>query len=63
MDILSLAQLEPRCTEAALDLLQYLQRHPYFPDLVDLLEMIDGNISLVDVALAFMDLTTARVHH
>lgn len=58
-----ISQLETRCTPAALDLLQYLQRHPCFPDLVDNLDTMDGKISLVDVQLAFMELTTEPVHH
>jgi hypothetical protein len=55
--------LAPRCTEAALDLLQYLQRHPCFLDLVERLETIKGRISLVDVQMAFMDLTMEPIHH
>lgn len=52
--------LRERCTDFAKDFLDQIERHPDFPEVVEIVSKLDGGISHADIVDAFIQVAKKR---
>lgn len=57
---LKIERLRERCTDFAKEFLAQIERHPDFPEVVEIVSKLDGGISRADIEDAFIQVAKKR---